>query len=194
VILDEKGGIHSLVRRIDGMKAAELREFMAAMNPESVPNTEQARAIIDERDRRARERKESHDEARIEAGYSHGDDYVSQSRAALRDHGRRQRAAEEAAGSGKVEMSDARRRRLDRLAAASEANDRARDHTEDDPADKARLPVAATPGADKGSMGPLCCDYASHRDPSTCIASCAVGADDVRQGGQRLHRPQGRPN
>jgi hypothetical protein len=131
VILDEKGGIHSLARRIDGMKAAELREFTAAMNPESVPNIEQAREIIAER-RHSRERKESHDEARIEAGYSHGDDYVSQSRAALRDHRRRQRAAEETTGSGKPEMSDARRRRLDRLAAASKANDRERDRTEDD--------------------------------------------------------------
>jgi len=133
VILDEKGGIHSLARRIDGMKAPELREFMAALNPESVPNIEQAREIIAERDRRAREIKESHDEARIEAGYSHGDDYVSQTRAALRDHRQRQRAAEEATGSGKPEMSDARRRRLDRLAAASKANDRTRDRTEDDP-------------------------------------------------------------
>lgn len=133
VILDEKGGFHSLVRRIDDMKAAQLREFMSALNPESVPSIEEARQIIDERGRRTRERKEAHDEARIEAGYSHGEDYVSQSRAALRDHVRRQRAAEKTAGSGKGEMSDARRRRLDRLAAASEANDRARDHTEDDP-------------------------------------------------------------
>ena len=133
VILDQKGGIHSLARRIDGMKAAELREFMAAMNPENVPNIEQAREIIEERDRRERERKESHDEARIEAGYSHGDDYVSQSRAALRDHGRRQRAAEEAAGSGKVEMNDARRRRLDRLAGIEKDLNRTRDRTEDDP-------------------------------------------------------------
>jgi hypothetical protein len=133
VILDAKGGIHSLARRIDGMKTASLREFMAAMNPESVPNIEQAREIIAERDRRAREIKESHDEARIEAGYSHGDDYVSQTRAALRDHQRRQRAAEEATGSEKPEMSDARRPRLDRLAAASKAEDRAQDRTEDDP-------------------------------------------------------------
>ncbi|HZK90722.1 MAG TPA: relaxase/mobilization nuclease domain-containing protein [Stellaceae bacterium] len=133
VILDEKGGIHSLARRIDGMKAAELTEFTAVLNPESVPNIEQAREIIEECERHARERKESHDEARIEAGYSYGDDYVSQSRAALRDHGRRQRAAEEAAASRKGEMSDARRRRLDRLAAASKENDRARDRTEDDP-------------------------------------------------------------
>jgi hypothetical protein len=156
VILDAMGGIHSLVRRIDGMTTAPLREFMAAMNPESVPNIEQAREIIAEGERRARELKQYHDEARAEAGYSHGDDYVSQTRAALRDHQRRQRAAEEATGSEKPEMSEARRRRLDRLAAASEAEDRARDRTEDDPTDKTRLLVEATPGADKGSMGPLC--------------------------------------
>jgi hypothetical protein len=140
VILDEKGGIHSLARRIDSVKAAELREFMAALNPESVPSIEQARTIVEERERHARERKESRDDARIEAGYSHGDDYVSQSRAALRDHGRRQRAAEEATGSGKVEMTDARRRRLDRLAAASKANDRTQDHTEDDPSRQNEAP------------------------------------------------------
>jgi hypothetical protein len=133
VVLDEKGGIHSLARRIDGMRAAELREFMAALDPESVPNIEQARNIIEERDRRAREYKESHEEARIEAGYSHGDDYVSQSRAALRDHGRRQRAAEEAEGSGDMGMSDARRRRLDRLATINKDLNRTRDRTEDDP-------------------------------------------------------------
>jgi hypothetical protein len=134
VILDEKGGIHSLARRIDGMKAVVLREFMAAVNPESVPSIEQAREIIDERDRRARERKESHEEARIEAGYSRGDDYVSQSRAALRDHQMRQRAAEEPAErSDKGEMTDARRRRLDRLAAIREATEQSRDHTEDNP-------------------------------------------------------------
>lgn len=86
VILDQKGGIHSLVRRIDGMKAAELREFMAALDPESVPNIEQARELIAERDRRVSEAQEAHEEALIERGYSHGDDYVSQSRAALRDH------------------------------------------------------------------------------------------------------------
>jgi hypothetical protein len=149
VVLDEKGGIHSLARRIDRMKAAELREFMAAMNPESVPTIEQAREIIAERERKARELKAAHDEARTEAGYSRGEDYVSQTRAALRDHRRRLRAAREDAGqptkddptptpkqaehSGRVEMTDARRKRIDRLAAASKANDRARDHTEDDP-------------------------------------------------------------
>jgi len=47
-----------------------------------------------ERERRAREARGAHGEARLEADYSRGDDYVSQSRAALRDHRWRQRAAE----------------------------------------------------------------------------------------------------
>src|SRR4029077_5619262 len=93
----------------------------------------QAREIIAERERRARELKESQDEARVEAGYSRGEDYVSQTRAALRDHQRRQRTAEERAGrSDKGEMSAARRRRLDRLAAIREATEQSRGHTEDD--------------------------------------------------------------
>jgi len=140
VILDLKGGIHSLARRIDGMKAAELREFMAALNPEFVPNIEQAREIIAERERHIREARESHDEALLERGYSRGDDYVSQTRAALRDHQQRQRAAEEPASSGKEKMSDARRRRLDQLAAASKANEEERDRDKDDPGRQSEAP------------------------------------------------------
>ncbi|HWB50473.1 MAG TPA: relaxase/mobilization nuclease domain-containing protein [Stellaceae bacterium] len=152
VILDQKGGIHSLVRRIDGMKAAELREFMAALDPESVPNIEQARELIAERDRRTREAMEAHSEALTERDYSRGDDYVSQSRAALRDHQRRREALDDRSAGGreerparptkddrndKGEMTDARQRRLDRLAAINEELNRARDRTEDDP-DKQR--------------------------------------------------------
>lgn len=152
VILDHKGGIHSLVRRIDGMKAAELREFMTAVNPESVPNIEQARELIAERDRRLKEAREAHDEALVERGYSHGDDYVSQSRAALRDYQRRQEALDDRSARPRDEvaarlkredrndkgaMTEARQRRLDRLAAINEELNRARDRTEDDP-DKER--------------------------------------------------------
>lgn len=131
VVIDRKGGVHSLARRIDGMKAADLREFMSGIDPGSVPNIDQAREVIAERERRARDMKETHDQARTEARYAHGDDYVSQSRAALHDHQRRQRAAKEVTDTKKEPMSEARRRRLDRLAAASEANERARDHSED---------------------------------------------------------------
>ena len=151
VIIDRKGGVHSLARRIDGMKAAALREFMAAMNHESVPNIEHAREIIAERERRACELKQSPDDARTEVGYSRADDYVSQTPEALQDRRRRLRAALEGAGhppkdeptpiptpkqaerSDKAEMSDARRKRLDRLATPSNVNDRARDSNEDDP-------------------------------------------------------------
>ena len=58
VIIDRKGGIHSLARRIDGMKAAELREFMGGLGTDAVPNIEHAREIVAERERRAREPKE----------------------------------------------------------------------------------------------------------------------------------------
>jgi hypothetical protein len=149
VIIDRKGGVHSLARRIDGMKAAALREFMAAMNHESVPNIEHAREIIAERERRARELKQSPDEASAEVGHSRADDCVSQTPAALQHRGRRLRTAQEFAShppkdeptptpppkqterSDKV--SDARRKRLDRLATANKVNDRARDCIEDDP-------------------------------------------------------------
>jgi hypothetical protein len=151
VIIDRKGGVHSLARRIDGMKAAALREFMAALNPESVPFIEHAREIIAERERRARELKQPHDEVRTHAGYAPTDDYVSQPRAALQDQRRPPHAAQEGAShppkdapaptptpnkperSDTAEMSDARRKRLDRLATASKVNDRVRDRTEDDP-------------------------------------------------------------
>ena len=156
VILDRKGGIHSLARRIDGMKAAELRAFMSALDPETVPNIEQARELIAERERRLDEAKEAHREASVERAYSRGEDYVCQNRAALRDHRRRLRALEEAARRGHeiedtpkakpserdggAEMTDARRRRLDRLAAAGKALDRARDRTEDDPGQQNEAP------------------------------------------------------
>lgn len=148
VILDEKGGIHSLARRIEGMKAAELREFMAALDPKSVPDIQQAREVVAERERRIREAQEAYGETLTERGYSRGDDYVSQTRAALRDHQQRQdalngRSTRPAEGprprprkderSDRGETTDARQRRLDRLATINEELNRARDHTEDDP-------------------------------------------------------------
>jgi len=55
VIIDRKGGVHSLARRIDGLKAVELRAFMAPINSECVPTIKQARASMEERDRLAYE-------------------------------------------------------------------------------------------------------------------------------------------
>ncbi len=87
VVVDRAGGIHSLARRIDGIKAAELREYMSPIDRESLPDTDQAREIAEEREQR---RRAAHDEAKLEAAYSRGDDYVTQTQAALKDHERRQ--------------------------------------------------------------------------------------------------------
>jgi hypothetical protein len=83
VIVDRAGGIHSLARRMDGMKAADLREFMAPIDRESLPSTEKARELAEENERRRQE-------AKLEASYSRSEDYVTQTQAALKDHKRRQ--------------------------------------------------------------------------------------------------------
>ncbi|MFZ1991994.1 MAG: hypothetical protein WAW96_19740 [Alphaproteobacteria bacterium] len=120
VIVDRAGGVHSLARRIDGMKAAELREFMAPMNPEQLPNIEQAREIAAERERRAKEQEAPLDALRIEKAYARGDDYVSQTQAALKDHIQRQEA-----------LND--RSELDRFIDVHESKSQARDdHNEID--------------------------------------------------------------
>ena len=49
VIVDRAGGIHSLARRIEGMKAAELRAFMAPLDRESLPSVEEAKLIAEDR-------------------------------------------------------------------------------------------------------------------------------------------------
>lgn len=51
VIVDQQGGVHSLGRRIDDMKAAELRAFMAPLDRNSLPTIEQAKEIIEDRER-----------------------------------------------------------------------------------------------------------------------------------------------
>lgn len=143
VIIDLKGGIHSLARRIDGLKAAELREFMAGIWAETVPNIEHAREIVAERERRAREPKRSQDENRAEAGYSSRKDFVNQTRTARIDRPRRSRTTPEDASPPARDssafsleqadkMADASRR-FDHLVAARKGNDRIRDHSEDDP-------------------------------------------------------------
>lgn len=86
VVVDRAGGIHSLARRIDGIKAGALREFMASIDREKLPTIEQARDIA----KKLRMKLEAHAEAKREASYSRADDYVSQTQAALRDHLQRQ--------------------------------------------------------------------------------------------------------
>ncbi|MDE2133320.1 MAG: relaxase/mobilization nuclease domain-containing protein [Alphaproteobacteria bacterium] len=87
VVVDRAGGIHSLARRIDGIRAADLREFMDIIDRETLPTAEEARQTALERER---ERRGSREEALTQANYSKGDDYVSQTQAALKDHERRQ--------------------------------------------------------------------------------------------------------
>lgn len=43
VVVDRAGGVHSLARRIEGVKAAELREFMKPIHQEALPRVETAR-------------------------------------------------------------------------------------------------------------------------------------------------------
>jgi len=85
VIIDRAGGVHSLARRIEGLKAAELREFMRPIDRAALPTVDQVRAEFDQR-------KEAEDEARAaskaahrEKDYGRGDDYVSQATAAQKD-------------------------------------------------------------------------------------------------------------
>ncbi|MGD0867789.1 MAG: relaxase/mobilization nuclease domain-containing protein [Rhizomicrobium sp.] len=163
VIIDRAGGDHSLARRISGIKAAELREFMAPIDRNSLPTVDQAVGIVqdrlhgtsafdaqcwedalaasaiekevaadqsreqnirdaaqndrdhdaadaasrkweddlsasaigqaeEERERRKQEAREAKTEARIKLGYADGQDYVTQTEAALKDHTWRQDA------------------------------------------------------------------------------------------------------
>jgi hypothetical protein len=115
VVVDHSGGIHSLARRIDGMKAAELREFMSPLSPDLLPSISQAKEVQTFRDHKAIFRhyveeyvgpktqfrrsiySEMSDTAKSELQYGKGDGYASQSQAALKDHRRRQKELDEKA-------------------------------------------------------------------------------------------------
>ena len=96
VIVDSAGGVHSLARRIDGVKAAELREFMAPIDRESLPSADEAQALAKLRDHVRREAGQQSDQADREKAYGRGEGYVSQSQAALQEHKDRQAALNEA--------------------------------------------------------------------------------------------------
>jgi hypothetical protein len=49
VIVDRAGGDHSLARRIQGMKAAELRKFMAPIDREALPTVDEAKGMAEDR-------------------------------------------------------------------------------------------------------------------------------------------------
>ena len=105
VIVDRAGGIHSLARRIDGLKAAGLREFMSSLDPRHLQSLQENSAIIDDRKRLADEAIAA---AKSEKNYS-GADYVSQSAAALKEHKKRQSAIND---KMKRELSDRLKRLL----------------------------------------------------------------------------------
>jgi hypothetical protein len=116
VIVDGKGGIHSLARRIDGIKAAALREFMAPLDVSTLPTLEQAKEIAEERGRKAQELKESKGEASIEKAYSSGDGLVAQTTAAQKDYEQRQKRLEKIAKSdslwNRIEKGEKKREQL----------------------------------------------------------------------------------
>jgi Relaxase/Mobilisation nuclease domain len=139
VIVDRAGGIHSLARRIEGIRAAELREYMKPIDGDALPSAsvahdaqidkmegrgsaldqrkweekltqsainkdkkqaeferdeakrfrEEAIAREAERERRRAELREAHANAINEKNYARGDDYVSQTTAAVKDHKQR---------------------------------------------------------------------------------------------------------
>jgi hypothetical protein len=129
VLIDRECGVHSLARRIDGVKAAELREFMAPLNRDSFltieeaqerqrPNADEHRRQREEEEHRKQEARDDHKDNKLEAAYDRGDDYVSQSKAAQRDFERRQKALNEenARDSAweEIEKGEAKRREEDR--------------------------------------------------------------------------------
>ena len=91
VILDRAGGIHSLARRIEGVKAAELRAFMAPLDRDRFPAAEAAQAAIIEQQRNARASKQLNAGTSLERAYGRGEDYVSQATAAQKDFQQRQK-------------------------------------------------------------------------------------------------------
>lgn len=187
VIVDRLGGVHSLVRRIDGMKAAELREFVGSLAAESVPTIEQARGIqydlahgnVPARDaekweqtlavnaiakaqaeeaeqqRRKQELDTARIETKIEKGYARGDDYVSQTRAAQKDHDERQKRLDDLLRGKRAGPKDEFKKaadqnltpsqpdettRLDKFPGTLDRRDKARDHTDDHSNPQPRAP------------------------------------------------------
>lgn len=110
VVVDRAGGVHSLARRLDGMKAASLRDFMASINRETLPTADQARETALGRMRAAAEAKNERQEDKLEKSYGRGEDYVSQSQAAQRDFAARQKRLDRAAQLSRMRMQAARER------------------------------------------------------------------------------------
>ncbi len=50
VLIDAKGGLHGLGRRIEGVKAAEIKARLADLDPNALPTVQEARARLKEKD------------------------------------------------------------------------------------------------------------------------------------------------
>lgn len=106
VVIDPAGGIHSLARRIDHMKATDLRAYMAPVDKASLPTIEQAQAL-------AKLARDAHEETRLEKAHSQSGGYVAQSTAAQNEFERRQKRLDKAQGGDdlweRIEAGEARR-------------------------------------------------------------------------------------
>jgi hypothetical protein len=112
VIIDQRGGIHSLARRIEGVKAADLRDFMSPVDLENLPNAIEAKAAAMLRFQKL---KEAREDVALERGYGRGDGYVSQAQAAQKDFERRQKELNRSAAGddawSRIEAGEAERER-----------------------------------------------------------------------------------
>jgi hypothetical protein len=90
VVIDSAGSIHSLARRIDSMKAADLRAYMSPLDGGEIPSIAESRARLD-----AIRRQGSGGEGPdLVKAYGRSGSYVSQSLAAQKDHAARQERLE----------------------------------------------------------------------------------------------------
>ncbi|MCB2095811.1 MAG: hypothetical protein H6901_02180 [Rhodobacteraceae bacterium] len=82
VIVDEQGDVHSLTRYIKGQRAKDVRARLPALDPDDLPDVEQAKALI-------RERRDKEKQARGEgekSGDTGGEDMFAPQRKALERH------------------------------------------------------------------------------------------------------------
>jgi hypothetical protein len=124
VIVDQMGGVHSLARRIDGMKAKELREFMASIDRAELPEVALARMAVAQMETE----EEVERKANLEKAYARGEDYVSQTTAAQKEHAKRQEVLDaEFKQSRKNEALDKLKERFARQDRELDGGDHAQD-------------------------------------------------------------------
>jgi hypothetical protein len=190
VVVDSAGGIHSLARRIEDVRAAELRAYMTPIERASLPTADHAKeaqlARLAERDseerRRLREAEEDHRSNRVEASYAKGGDYVSQSLTATRDARRRQRELDKLARRDdawdRIESGETERARRLREGGSSSSKD------ENRPASKS--------GADDAPANVEMTDAMRQRLARLRAHKSELGASSGRDGTARDGpRPQG---